>query len=259
MFPARSSPGLVSSLGLLTSLGHVALALACLTGRLQPAAAQDARPTAAGRPANSEGGAAQKKVESALSLTAEEEQQALGFARSQHPELVPLLEKLREDSPNEYRKALTDLYRAEQKLHRMADQNPERYAIALGLWNVQSRINLLAARMIREADGAHDDALKSLLAERRHLRIELLQLDRTKAAERVANLDAQLIQLQQDPDGDVEKELSKLKQTAAHQARAEKMKREKAKANLAPNQKQQKPKVKDKSEAGTKPAAARDE
>jgi len=264
MFPARSSLGIQTTLGLRTSLGlqrsmgRLILAFACLTGLVLPAAAQQSKPNAAGQPAKSEGGAGQTKAAGAPSLTADEEQQALGFARSQHPELVPLLERLREDNPNEYRKALTDLYRAEQKLHRMADQNPKRYALALGLWNVQSRINLLAARMVREPDGTHDDTLKSLLTERRQLRIEMLQLDRTKAAERVANLDGQLNQLQQDPDGDIEKELSKLKQTASNQARAEKTKREKAKANLAPNQKQ-KPKVKDKSETGTKPGAVRDE
>ncbi len=253
MFRTRSSRGP-------TSPGRLILAFACLTGLVLPAAALDGQPKETGQPAKSEGGAAQRKAGGAPSLTAVEEQQALGFARSQHPELVPLLERLREDNPNEYRKALTDLYRAEQKLHRMADQNPERYAVALGLWNVQSRINLLAARMVREVDGTHDDALKSLLTERRHLRIELLQLDRAKAAERVSNLDAQLHQLQQDPDADIEKELSKLKQAAANQARAAKMNQEKAKARLAPNQKQKpRPKAEDKSETGTKPGAARDD
>jgi hypothetical protein len=262
MFPARSSLVLLISPGHPPSLGRLILAFACLTSLVLPAAALDDKPNAAGQPAKAEDGAGQTKAAGAPSHTAEGEQQALGFARSQHPELLPLLERLRADNPNEYRKALTDLHRAEQKLHRMADQNPERYALSLALWNVQSRINLLAARMVREADGAHDENLKSLLAERRRLRIELLQFDRTRAAERVANLDVQLNQLQQDPDGDIEKELSKLKQTAAHQARTAKMIREKAKARLAPNPKQ-KPKVKDKpkdkSETGTKPDAVRDE
>lgn len=252
MYPARSS------LDILTSLGRLVLLFACLAGWVLPTAVAEDEPNAASRPAKAEGDAVLKKGEGAPSLTAEVEQQALGFARSQHPELVPLLERLRDDNPNEYRKALTDLYRAQQKLHRMADQNPERYAIALGLWNVQSRINLLAARLVREADGAHNDTLKSLLAERRQLRIELVELDRTKTAERLSNLDAQLNQLRQDPDGDIEKELSKLKQNASNQARAEKIRREKPKFKVAPNQKQ-KEKPTSKPAAGTKPDAARDE
>src|SRR5436305_1545128 len=141
MFPARSS------LGLPTTPGRLILAFACLTGLVLPAAPLDDKPNAAGQPATAEGGAGPTKAVGASFLTADEEQQALGFARSQHPELVPLLERLREDDPNEYRKALTDLYRAQQKLHRMADQNPERHSLSLALWNVQSRINLLTARM----------------------------------------------------------------------------------------------------------------
>jgi len=245
MFPARSSSF------------RLILAFGCLAVVVLPIAADD-KPNAAGQPAKAEGGAGQTKANGAPSLTAEEEQQALGFARSQHPELLPLLEKLQEDNPNEFRKALTDLHRAGQKLHRMADQNPERYALSLALWNVQSRINLLAARMVREVEGTHDETLKPLLAERRRLRIELLQFDRTRAAERVANLDVQLNQLQQDPDGDIEKELSKLKQNAAHQARAAKMNRENAKARLVPNAKQ-KPRARDKPGTEAKPDTARDE
>jgi hypothetical protein len=253
MFPARSSRGL------LTALNCLILAFASLTGRVGPVVAQDEQPTASGQSAKSDGGAANKRNEGRPSLTAEEEQQALGFARSQHPELVPLLEKLKEDNPHEYRKALIDLFRAQQKLHRMADQNPERYALALRQWNVQSRINLLAARMVREADDARDETLKSLLAERRQLRIEMLQFDRTKTVERLTSLDAQLSQLQQDPDGDIEKELSRLKQSAANQAKAAKMKWEK-KARPAPNQKQKlKVKANDRSETGTRPETARDE
>src|SRR5258708_4851536 len=115
MFLARSS--LASRI----SMGRLILAFACLTGLVLPAAALDGQPNADGPPAKSPGGAGQTKAAEAPSLTADEEQHALGFSRSQHPELVPLLERLREDDPNEYRKALTDLYRAQQKLHRMAD------------------------------------------------------------------------------------------------------------------------------------------
>jgi len=253
MFLARSSLGHLITRGRLIPPGRLILACACLTGLVLPAAALEGQPNAADPPAKLQGDAGQTKAAGAPSLTAAEEQEALGFARSQHPQLLPLLERLRQDDPNEYRKALSDLYRAQQKLHRMADQNPERYSLALALWNVQSRIHLLAARMVREADGSHDDTLKALLTERRRLRVELLQFDRMKAAERVANLDVQLNQMQQDPDGDIEKELSKLKQTAAHQARAAKMNLENAKARRAPKPKQEpRPKAKDKSETGTK-------
>src|SRR5262249_35179058 len=163
-------------------------------------------------------------------LTAEQQQQALGFARTQHPELADLLEKLKEANPKEYRNALQELFRAEQKLHRMADQNPQRYALELRLWKVGSRIRLHMAQLVMEGEGAQDENLQALLSERRNLKIDLLQFDRAKAVERLTNLDRQLEQLQRDPEGDLAKELAKLKQTAGKQARVEKMKRNAAKA-----------------------------
>src|SRR5690349_1300294 len=59
-------------------------------------------------------------------LTPDQQEQALAFARTQHPELADLLETLKERNPKQYGKALQDLLRAQQRLHRMADQNPVR-------------------------------------------------------------------------------------------------------------------------------------
>jgi len=193
-------------------------------------------------------------------LTAEQQQQALGFARSQHPELADLLEKLKEANPKEYSNALLELYRAEQKLHRMADQNPQRYAIELRLWKVGSRIRLHMAQLVMEGEGAPDENLQEMLSERRNLKIELLQFDRAKTVERLTNLDRQLEQFQRDPEGDLAIELAKLKQTAGKQARVEKMKRNAAKAGGKPGA-GQKPKKQagDKSDSGAKSDAGKDE
>jgi hypothetical protein len=193
-------------------------------------------------------------------LTADQQQLALGFARTQHPDLADLLEKLKERNPKEYTHALTELSRAEQKLQRMAEQNPERYALAIRLWRVESRIRLQLAQLAIDGDGAQDESLKGLLSERRSMRIELLQFDRKKTAERITNLDRQLEQLQRDPEGDVAKELAKLKQTAGNRAKAEKLKRKTPKAGGKPAA-DQKPKkqVPDKPGEGGKPDSGKDE
>lgn len=162
------------------------------------------------------------------SLTGEQQTQALGFARSQHPELADLLEKLRDNDPKEYGRALQDLFKAQQRLFRLADKAPQRYALELNLWKVESRIRLVMAQMVMGEDATQDETLKSLISERRQLKIELLQLDRGQSAERLANLDRQLEQMQRDPQGDTEKELAKLKQNVGKQAKATKTKRDKA-------------------------------
>src|SRR6267154_266956 len=117
-------------------------------------------------------------------LTPDQQQLALEFAKAQHPELAELLEKLKESNPKEFGRALQDLYRAQQRLSRMSEKTPERFALEISLWKVQSRIRLLTAQMVMEGDAAQDETLKALLSDRRDLKIQLLQLDRTRAAER---------------------------------------------------------------------------
>jgi hypothetical protein len=111
-----------------------------------------------------------------------------------------------------------------------------------------------------EGEDARNENLAALLSERRSLRIELLQFDRAKAVERLANLDRQLEQLQRDPEGDIAKELAKLKQAAGNQARVEKMKRKPAKSGGKPAG-DQKPKKQagDNPDSGTKSDAGKDE
>jgi hypothetical protein len=75
----------------------------------------------------------------------------------------------------------------------------------------------------------------------------------------MTNLDRQLEQLQRNPEGDIAKELAKLKQTAGKQARLEKMKRNAAKAGGKPGA-DQNPKKQpgDKLDSGTKSDADKD-
>jgi hypothetical protein len=246
-------------LSIRSQIRHLILGFACLAGWLLPPVCADEQAVSSRTPPKAKAHGAKNKAEPAAGLTKDEEQQALGFARSQHPELADLLEKLKEGNPKEYGKALQDLHRAQQKLYRLADQNPERYALELGLWKVESRIRLLMAQMVMEGDGAQDDNLKSLLGERRTLKIELLQLDHGRAVERLTNLDRQLEQLLRDPEGDTEKELSKLKQSAGNQAKAAKIKRAKVKAAGKAADQKQKKKAKDKPDSGAKAESAKDE
>lgn len=170
-----------------------------------------------------------------LKLTADEETQALGFARSQHPELADLLEGLKKNDPKEYAKALLDLHRAQVRIGRLADKNPERFSLELSLWKTESRIRLLAAQLAMEGDETSEAGLKALLAERRELKVQLAQLDRTKALKNVADLDRQLETLQANPAEQDEKELNKLKQSVAKQQKVVvKSKKKKAKDAAAP-------------------------
>jgi len=165
-------------------------------------------------------------------LTADQEQEALAFARNQHPELAELLVKLQEKNPKEFEKAMQELHRAQQRLSRLAEQNPKRFPLELNLWKVDSRIRLTMGQMMLERE-SEEAELKALITERTNLKIELLKFDRSQAAEKVASLDRQIEQLQRDAESDSEKELAKVRQVAKKNAKAPKKKQLKLEAKEA--------------------------
>jgi len=235
-----------------TRLPRIALAAFCVVGLSMSVSAGGDDSTPASRKGKESRSAAARDLEAQVKgLTPDQQQQALGFARAQHPELADLLEKLRETNPKEFGKALHDLHRAEQRLSRMAEQNPERFALEISLWKLNSRIRLLTAQMIMEGEIEQEENLKSLLSDRRDLKVRILEFDRARATERLANLDQQLAELQRDPQGDNEKELARLKQSVGKHAKAAKKTRSKqSPAGSVPDDARPKKKTKkDKGEA----------
>ena len=72
---------------------------------------------------------------------------ALAFAAEHHPELVPLLERLRRDAPTEFKAAIADLEKTRERLAKLSDRPPERQVAALAEWKLSSRIRLSLARL----------------------------------------------------------------------------------------------------------------
>jgi hypothetical protein len=155
-------------------------------------------------------------------LNARQERQILDFARIHHPELADLLEKLKTADPPEYQRALADLKPARHRLLRLEEREAAEFPRELALWKIESRIRLLMAQMVVEED---DDALlennlKPLLAERRELKQQSLQFERKRIADRLANVDRQLEQLQGPEETYTANEMKRLKQTLARQRKA---------------------------------------
>ena len=76
-----------------------------------------------------------------------DEAAALAFVGENHPELAELLARLKSMKPEEYRKAVTELSQAAEKLGQLKGRDPRRYDAALEVWKARSRVNLLAARL----------------------------------------------------------------------------------------------------------------
>ncbi|MDZ4687153.1 MAG: hypothetical protein SH850_18910 [Planctomycetaceae bacterium] len=149
------------------------------------------------------------------------ETDALAFARTHHPELAGLLDQLKKNAPKDYQAAISDLNRSRERLDRNREKLPERYALELAEWKVNSRIRLLAARMSMGGDAPLDDELRTALRERADIRLQLLQDERTRTAKRVQKLDEQIAEQSSKVDDVVERDLATIqKGIAANTAKA---------------------------------------
>lgn len=158
------------------------------------------------------------KVESPVSVTTDQESQALAFAGEHHPELKTLVESLKSANPAGYKKAIHDLYRTSDRLSKLNDEKSKsRYEHELALWKLDSRIRLTAARSAMKDTEALRSELKSLVEQRRNLHLEWLKADKDRAAARVAKLEAELKDAEaksaQAVDAEVERLLKSVKST----------------------------------------------
>src|SRR6185437_12400029 len=151
-------------------------------------------------------GDANKKAEKKAIPSAEErESAALAFVGEHHPELHGLLQQLKADNPKQYQQAILDLYRATQRLSDRKEKDPVRYELELKAWKLDSQALLLAAKLAMDANPELEDQLKAALREREDVRVGLLELDRTRTAGRLEQLDRELDKRRGRRDDDAQK------------------------------------------------------
>jgi hypothetical protein len=151
-------------------------------------------------------GDASKKAEKKASPSAEErESAALAFVGEHHPELHGLLQQLKSDNPKQYQQAILDLYRASQRLSDRKEKDPVRYELELKAWKLDSQARLLAAKLAMDANPELEEQLKTALLQREDVRVGLLELDRTRTAGRLEQLDRELDKRRGRRDDDAQK------------------------------------------------------
>ncbi|MFO0902098.1 MAG: hypothetical protein U0939_03810 [Pirellulales bacterium] len=164
------------------------------------------------RVAQAPGAAKARKAAAAgdAAVTPEREAAVQKFVQQHHPELSGLLESLKGSNEKEYHRAVRDLYRVTERLAQYYGRDDERYNLELKLWQTQSRLDLLAARLkMSESDELRHQVRQSL-EEVYGLRQSLLRLERDRAAERVKKLDAQIQTLDASRDEFLERQLQTL-------------------------------------------------
>jgi len=160
-----------------------------------------------GRPSRPPG-----KSPRAATVSKELESRVDAFVKEHQRELFEVLIYLKENLPREYERAVRDLDRTQQRLAQLQKRDAERYALELKLWQAESRAQLLAARIQMQSDG--DDTLQRQLRETltatHDLRLQLLERERERLADRLRKLDAQIGKLQESRKTAIERQFRSL-------------------------------------------------
>lgn len=149
-----------------------------------------------------------EKTKASVRVTAEQEAEVLQFLKQHHAELADLLQHLRPGHPTDYDRAIRDVWRALDRLRQVKKGDGARYELELQSWVIQSKIELLAARLALDDRPALHDELRALLVERLDLRVRTIQSERQRAAERLRRADEQLQRLTDKRADILERELA---------------------------------------------------
>lgn len=153
-------------------------------------------------------------------VTLEREAAVMTFVKQHHPELSELLIHLKEHSPNEYQRAVRDLFRTSERLAQIQERDSLAYELELKLWKARSRAQLISARLQMGDSEELRKQLRVTLNEEYDTRIELLRRDHDRASERVKNLGEQLEKLSQRRDEEIEKQMKQLTSTVRGEQKA---------------------------------------
>lgn len=138
------------------------------------------------------------------------ERAALAFAETHHPELAGLLGQLKESAAVEYKRAIAELDRSRDRLEKIRERQPDRYAAALKEWQLSSRIKLTLARLTLSKDPTLEPELTAMVRERAELRLQPLRAEQERIKARLDKVGTTLDEYDRDPAAAVEKEVAAL-------------------------------------------------
>lgn len=137
------------------------------------------------------------KPRPALAVTPEREAAAMAFVKQHHSELADLLTQLKSGNAREYDKAVRELFRTSERLAQVRERDSQQYELDLKLWQVQSRVQLLTARLKMSRSKELREELRATLNEQLDARMAVLRRERERAQERLGDIDKQLKRLEE--------------------------------------------------------------
>ncbi|MCP4784997.1 MAG: HAD-IG family 5'-nucleotidase [Fuerstiella sp.] len=194
------------------SLGFFALAVSAQDDRENGRA----KPTSRKPPVQ----AAQANRPIVTKLSVDQENVALKFARTHHPELADLLERLRGSSLLGFSRGIREVHLAIQRLERFREKQPARFETELENWKTASQIRLLTAKWVMSQNPELEKRIRALLRARQQARLDRLREDRMKLAVRLQQLDDQIGMGTEELEVDLVNEWDRLAKQATASAKA---------------------------------------
>jgi len=155
------------------------------------------------------------KARPPVAVTPEREAAVMTFVHRNHPELADLLVYLRAAQPEEYERAIKEIFRTTERLATIQERDPLQYDLEVVVWTAQSRVQLLTAKLKM---GSNDDLIKQLraaLQAQNAAKVALLKHERQRAADRLEKLESDITRLEANRDDVVDRQLKLLTRAAA--------------------------------------------
>jgi hypothetical protein len=143
-------------------------------------------------------------------LSAENEAAALQFVSENHQELSGLLERLKTSSPEEYKRALRELFRTSEKLAQTKSLDGERYDIELESWKADSEIRLLAAKLTMGESQELKGKLRNQLVRKNKLQLQRLELEKRRVEQRLKKLEESIAKANKEQDQLADRQMEEL-------------------------------------------------
>jgi len=185
------------------------------SGAASPVAARPAnsgKPTNGGKPAN--GGKKEAKSRAPLAITPAREAAVLAFVQRNHAELADLLGYLKNSQPDEYERAVKEIFRTTERLRQIQERDEVQYELEVAVWTAQSQVQLLAAKLKMSSSDELLKELRDALGVQNDAKLALLKHDRQRFADRLAKIHADIARFENDRESMIDRQLKLLVRTA---------------------------------------------
>jgi hypothetical protein len=150
------------------------------------------------------------KSKSTILVTPEREAAVLTFVQRNHAELAELLAALKTNEPEQYERAIRDIFRTTERLAQIQERDPLQYELEIVAWTAQSRVELLAAKLKMESSDELVKQLREALKTQNEARVALLKHERQKFADRLNKLDAEIARFESNRDDVINRQVKVL-------------------------------------------------